>query len=509
MLRRLITSFVALLVLAVPARATWSIILVNIRTGEIAIASATCVPGLDLTVYVPVIVVGKGAGAAQSFIDQTGVNRLLIRDQLRLGTDPAQILALLAASDPSHQTRQYGIVDLNGRAIGFTGTGAGAYGSDRIGQVGDIAYAVQGNVLTGGAVLAAAELALFTTTGDLGDKLMAMMEAARSFGGDGRCSCPAGTPTSCGAPPPGFTKSADIGFMILARPGDVDGTCNAGVGCANGSYYMRLNVAGRTANDPDPVLLLRPLFEQWKTTQVGRPDHFLSTVTLDPPIVPANGLSPSRATVVLRDRDGSPITHGGATVTVSVDPTSTANAVAGPVRDLGDGTYEFDVTAPTRAGITTFLVGVDDHAGGGSRELRPGASLRTSFDRLGVDRTMISASRGGTLGFVIDVRPYNNFPRPWVLLGSMSGTTPGLVIPPGYRLPLNPDPFFDATVIAAFYHIEPGLSGLSPPTGVQATSLTFPPGMYTIPPGTDLSFAFAIVNPVMATSNAVTVHINP
>jgi hypothetical protein len=158
-------------------------------------------------VWVPVIVVGKGAGCAQSYVDPTGATRVYIRDQLALGTNPVQILSGLAGFDTGHQTRQYGIADVLGRAVGFTGTQAGAFASDRVGRIGDVLYAIQGNVLTGGPVLAAAELALYATPGDLGEKMMAAMEAARLFGGDGRCSCNKGAPTSCGSPPPTFTTT--------------------------------------------------------------------------------------------------------------------------------------------------------------------------------------------------------------------------------------------------------------------------------------------------------------
>src|SRR5690606_41826022 len=138
MLRRSLALLLAVALLARPIGATWSIILVDVRTGEIAIASATCLANFDLAVGVPVVVVGVGAGAAQSFVDTTGRNRILIRDQLRLGTDPRQILQLLAQQDPGHQTRQYGIVDVSGRAVGFTGSGAGAWAGDRTGRIGDI-----------------------------------------------------------------------------------------------------------------------------------------------------------------------------------------------------------------------------------------------------------------------------------------------------------------------------------------------------------------------------------
>jgi len=47
--------------LAAPLRATWSIILIDTRTGEIAIASATCLVGFDLPLNASVVVVGYGA----------------------------------------------------------------------------------------------------------------------------------------------------------------------------------------------------------------------------------------------------------------------------------------------------------------------------------------------------------------------------------------------------------------------------------------------------------------
>ncbi|MBL8765056.1 MAG: VCBS repeat-containing protein [Phycisphaerae bacterium] len=207
------------------ARATWSIVIMDTRTGEVALASATCLTGFDLQANTPVLLTGVGGATAQSFVDQTGQNRVFIRDQLLLGTPPLEILNGLAARDPGHQTRQYGIGDVMGRMATFTGTGAGLWAGGRTGQVGDLAYAVQGNVLTGAPVVDAAVAAIEQTPGDMADKLYAAMEAARSFGGDGRCSCSPGDPDGCGAPPPPFLKSAHIAYMLIARAGDRDG-CN-------------------------------------------------------------------------------------------------------------------------------------------------------------------------------------------------------------------------------------------------------------------------------------------
>lgn len=505
MLRSLLAFLLSIGVLAAPASATWSIILVDTRTGEIAVASATCLENFDLAVWVPVIVVGKGAGCAQSFVDPSGANRLYIRDELLAGTAPDQILAGLATRDPGHQSRQYGIVDVQGRAIGFTGVQAGAYASDRVGRVGDIVYAIQGNVLTGGAVLGAVEVALFTTPGGLPEKLMAGMEAAHSFGGDGRCSCSGGSPTACGAPPPGFRKSADVGFMIVARPGDTDGVCNPQRGCASGSYFMRLNVANQPRSATDPVLQLRTLFDQWKAQQQGRPDHFESSVAFSSPTLPLDGRSTITGTIQLRDRDGTPLTTGGHQVVVQLDPTSTSNATPGAVTDHGDGTYSFPLTAGTTFGRVRLRVLVDD--GSGARLLHPLPEVRVSLDRLWADRTEISVASGGTIQFAIQPGAAFGRGRPWVLLASMSGTQPGVRIPPFYTLPLNPDPLFDATLFAAFWGVMPELIGVTSASGVDSTAVTFPPGLYTIPAGRDLSWAYALFDPVTLTSNAVDVRI--
>ncbi len=228
---RALLAAAATLAAAAPALATWSIILIDTRTGEIAVGSATCLANFDLQANTPVLLTGIGAATAQSFVDSTGQNRVYIRDRLALGWTPADILAGLATFDTGHQTRQYGITDVLGRSVTFSGTGAGAYKGGQVGafnntylgQTGSVAYAIQGNVLTGAPVVDQAVLAAINTPGDLPEKLMASMQAARLMGGDGRCSCAPSTPTACGAPPPSFTKSAHIAYMLIARAGDADG----------------------------------------------------------------------------------------------------------------------------------------------------------------------------------------------------------------------------------------------------------------------------------------------
>ena len=57
---RFVFLLLVLLTLVPGASATWSIVAVNKRTGEVCIASATCIPRVDLTEWTPVILVGRG-----------------------------------------------------------------------------------------------------------------------------------------------------------------------------------------------------------------------------------------------------------------------------------------------------------------------------------------------------------------------------------------------------------------------------------------------------------------
>ncbi len=341
------------------APATWSIVLVDTHTKEIAVGSATCLTNFDLQRWLPVVLVDIGAGCAQSFVDSSGQNRLRIWNELLAGTDPAIIIELLEANDSGHQTRQYGIADTLGRTATFTGTQASDWAGGVIGQSGNMAYAIQGNILTGEPVVAMALNAVLNTPGDLPDKLMAGMEAARAMGGDGRCSCP-GNPTGCGSPPPDFIKAAHIAFMIDARLGDTDGLCNLAGGCATGDYFLDFNVAFQTANDEDPVLQMQALFDDWRASLVDRPDAVHSTATVVPDHLPANGASTATMTIELRDWQDTLLPSGAAAITVTHAADSDGLSGIGPVVDQGDGTYTVQLTAGGSRGRDRFLVAADD-----------------------------------------------------------------------------------------------------------------------------------------------------
>lgn len=392
---RTVLAFVLGMVLfAAPSAATWSIVIVNLATGEVAVGIATCLTGFDLRPNTVVVVPGHGVGAAQSFVGPLSL-RQMMRDGLLNGETTAQILANLAAADPGHQSRQYGIVSLTGGETTFTGSGAGAWAGGVTGQVGNYRYAIQGNVLTGQPVVTAAEQAILNTAGDMPDKLMAAMDAARLMGGDGRCSCTTGTPTSCGSPPASFTKSSHIALMIVSRPSDADAPCNGSLGCGAGDYWLDLNVANQPASALDPVLQLQTLFNTWKQNQIGRPDHYQSVVTLSSTSMLANGIDMVTATVDLRDAQGMSVGNS-LPLDVQLAPNSTAgNITFGPVVQQGNGTYTFTMQGNLSAGVAVLDIGATDSFGRVGLWPRPTVTVSDLFGTCGAGA--IPDGSGGAL----------------------------------------------------------------------------------------------------------------
>jgi hypothetical protein len=463
-LRRWFLALFACFLLAVPGRATWSIVAVDRRTGEVCVASATCIPRSDLTLIVPVIVVGKGGGVTQSVVD--GIeNRQRIRAGLESGATPAEILALIESLDDGFRQRQIGIVDFANAPVSFTGRAAGAAKKSVVGEQGDLVYAIQGNVLAGDEVIDQCELALLESTGDLGQRVLAAMVRAREFGGDGRCSCQMGRPDDCGSPPEDFEKSAHCGFLLLARMGDPDGSCEQGEGCANGRYHMRLNVRGGNAleNDPDPVDQLVGLHAAWRAERRGRPDGLLSRVeSVDS--VPADGLTTRTVRVELVDLEGVPLEHGGALVEVASADGGPTLVDVGPVRDHGDGSYSFELRAGTRSGSDRLAIRASDDLVSATLypylEVRsdPAGTLHAGFDR-------VSAGAGAEVPFVVSApdRPRGKY---WLVASLAGAKRRGFGLDPGLlrgvvpaELPFFPGPPGEldrAGRAEALYRVAPG-----------------------------------------------------
>ncbi len=488
MLRRVLLLILCSSVFVGPAGATWSIVVVNRRTGEVGVAGATCIDNIYLISQLPVALPGLGGGVIQASGSYTDL--VPMAAGLRQRLSPADILLLVQSAEPNVGELQSGIVALYpGAPVTFSGNGTQNARGGLAGQVGDLAYAIQGNVLTGFLVVQDAERALLNTNGDLGQRLLAGMEAARALGGDGRCSCPTGPrPTSCGCPPANFRKSAHGAFMLVARMGDEQPACLTGADCQLPSFHLSLNARGRRP-DPDPVLMLHGLYGDWRAARAGRPDGIRSHVDAVPAL-PADGLTKREVVVHLVDVDGVPLTHGGATVRVGAAGGERLNALLGPVTDLGDGRYRFTVTATQRVGVDRLAIRVEDELVRAT--LYPYLKVRSDAPAaLHVGVTDLPAHAGGAAPFVLQ-RP-ELAGGAYLLLASASGTTPGTPVGRGVRLPLVRDAWFRLSArLAGQAELLPGTRGVLDATGRAEAALRAPPGALVPLIGQRLSWAALI-----------------
>jgi hypothetical protein len=275
LMRRIV--LLALVLLALPARAlaTWSVVAVDKGSGRVVIASATCVDQNDqfLMGVQAVVVPGKGVAACQAAVDGTHQNQMLVFQELQKGTDPKQIIDMLS-KDPAYQSRQFGILDLQGRKAGHSGLTNGYVSQDIQGQVPgtDIFYSIQGNILRPGQVVPNAVQAFLATKGAITDRVMAAMEAADGSGGDSRCTCPP-WPTDGSKPPiPCDGRTAHVAYILMAEKTDTNGDSHN-----NGKYTMYITVSQpapdhgpniiKAGENLNPVKTLRLRYDAWRKTQ--------------------------------------------------------------------------------------------------------------------------------------------------------------------------------------------------------------------------------------------------
>ncbi len=498
--------FAAVFALGPEARATWSIVVVDPATGEVGVAGATCVNNIDLEKFLPAIRVGKGAGVTQALINNSASNKIIIFAELEKGTPPAQILQMIQASDPNVQTRQIGIADMTGAAVTFTGTSTSQWAGGVTGQVGSITYAIQGNILTGAPVVQMAEQALVQTQGDLADRLMAAMLAARSMGGDGRCSCSKTAPTSCGSPPPQFTKSAHVGFMILTRIGDTDGVCTAQTGCATGSYYMNLNVKGNQFKERDPVLQLLEQFKDWRTFWTGRPDHIKTDVFVSNKVLPADGQSQGTITINPRDWTGAALGKPGLVVQASLEPGGAGAVQLGAPVHIGQGVYQVPYTATSVQGADTVRITVDD--GKGAVTLFPLVKLVTA-DPVFLTSTVtsISTALGDDIPLALNGGP-GLAGHDYVVLISLSGTQPPTSFG-NVTIPLANDPVVGWSFAFCNSSVLQNTCGTLDAQGAAQAKVVLNPGDLAPIVGQTLTFAAVTLNPVDYASAPVAVAVAP
>ena len=274
--RRLLVSLLLLTVFPTVLSATWSVIAIDTRTGQVVIASATCVaqgrfanfPSAGLMDIQAIVVPGVAVAAAQAGVDMTRANQELIYAELKRGTEPDRIIEMLS-EDPQFERRQFGIVDLRGRCAGHSGSGNGAASlavADSIPAEG-IYFSVQGNILASDDVVHNAVAAFKDEAGTMADRVMAAMEAADDAGGDVRCTCES-EPLLDHVPCDG--KTSHVAYILVADADDPEGES-----FNDGEYSLYIDVndenieEGENAN---PVRTLRMRYDRWKAENPVEPN---------------------------------------------------------------------------------------------------------------------------------------------------------------------------------------------------------------------------------------------
>ena len=284
-MKKALLALVMVLATHAPAWATWSVIAVDKKTGQVIVASATCVaqagfprrqplPSRDLMDVQAVIVPGVGVAACQAGADNTRQNQMTVFDELKKGTEPAKIIEILHM-DPDIERRQFGILDMQGRSAGYNGKSNSAASLFVPGHVGDFYFQVQGNTLFSDQVAYDAALAFTRAKGTLADHVMAAMEAADAKGGDKRCNCE--TAPTPNAPCDG--KTAHVAYIVIANKGDVTEKSHN-----QGKYYAYIRVTDddiKPTENANPVKTLRMRYDAWKKAG-SKPFSTVPTVGLTP-----------------------------------------------------------------------------------------------------------------------------------------------------------------------------------------------------------------------------------
>lgn len=318
------------LVLACPAllcttraQATFSIVAVDTVNQWVGSAGASCIAGAQ-------IIEGavEGVGAINTQALWNADNQANADSLMRAGIAPDSIMAWLAANDAADDgfdagDRQVGAVTLAGPGASAARTGASTifWAGHRTG----LTYSVQGNILLDSTIVEMMEDAYLTTPGQLEDKLMAALQAAKVPGADTRCF-----PQN---------KSSISAYIRVIRPGD-------------GSQSYLYLVVPNTTFSTDPIDLLQGQFDAWREAQVASAG--LSSMTVAPGGVPASGTDTAWITVTARNSLNLPPTFGSV---VTLEHTGTGTLL--PVQSSGNGVYSAAVISGTAVEADTFTAFVE------------------------------------------------------------------------------------------------------------------------------------------------------
>lgn len=161
-----------------PVVATFSIVAYDPDTQELGVAVQS--KFIAVGSVVPWARAGVGAIATQSYANTTyGPKALAL---LADGAEPEDVMKKITGDDRRVAIRQVGIVDAKGRSATFTGEKCSAWAG---GIKGDN-FACQGNILAGEDVVKNMAKSFRESKGDLGERLIAALQAGQDAGGDSR-----------------------------------------------------------------------------------------------------------------------------------------------------------------------------------------------------------------------------------------------------------------------------------------------------------------------------------
>ncbi len=185
-LTALFTAFIG----SASAQDTFSIVAVDLATGQVGSAGATCLDDNQIAggaVIISDVIPDVGAIHTQSY--WIPANQNAAHDQVvDNGLSPEELMAWLEENDAENTpaVRQYGMADLvsgEARAAAFTGDNCFDFKGHIVGEN----YAIKGNILLGEEILTQMEAGFLETEGTLAEKLMAALQGANVAGADTRC----------------------------------------------------------------------------------------------------------------------------------------------------------------------------------------------------------------------------------------------------------------------------------------------------------------------------------
>jgi uncharacterized Ntn-hydrolase superfamily protein len=164
-----------------PQYSTFSLCAIDPESGQSGAAVTTRVPFVGRAV--PHVRAGVGAVCTQaSTVVEYGPRGL---DLIEQGVAPAAILQQLLSDDERRESRQVGVIDMQGRAAAHTGAQNGDWAGSRQGPN----YTVQANIMVGPEVIEAVAETFEATAGTgmpLAERMILAMEAGQAKGGDRR-----------------------------------------------------------------------------------------------------------------------------------------------------------------------------------------------------------------------------------------------------------------------------------------------------------------------------------